>query len=210
MDVKAYNIVVLPDENVREQVMDWSRRISDAFETDFNLGDKYIPHMTIYQTAYPEKNYESILSTLENVSSELSPFEVEFNAFSPLFGFVFLDAVKTAELVNLHNTVVDELNPLREGNLFSEDIERLKDPNFPADFKESLRTYGFKAKDMYSPHITLTRLKNYDETESAISELNIKPLKFEVNMLYLSNVGENGTCNEIFEEFEFKKENIFI
>jgi 2'-5' RNA ligase len=199
------NIVLLPPPNIAQQAMNWSRQISRTDTTDFVLdGKKFYPHITVYQAAYPQKNISLVESRLAELVKHMHPFQVHAENFSTIVGFVSLDFIKTKELVLLHEHIVDRCNPLREGEIIPAEAKNLLSPLVPEYIKHSIRTYG-SALDMevFAPHITLTRLQQFDLAKNAESHLKFQTISFEVHSLWIANIGIDGTVNELLKEFPF-------
>lgn len=203
------NVVLLPSPGVATQAIRWSQELSHSFQTKFVLdGQTYHPHATVYQAAYPVKNLEKIKASLQGIAAQTPRFSLQLDVFSTKVGFVFADIVKTPQLVALHNQVLESLNPLREGELIPQDAAALTSPEVPEAMKQSIREYGYAmAKEAYSPHITITRLENWQDTtivQQAAESLQPQPLQFQVTELVLANIGHDGTCNEIKAHFPFQ------
>ncbi|RJR16228.1 2'-5' RNA ligase family protein [Candidatus Microgenomates bacterium] len=203
--IVTYNVVVLPDEKVRRQVIFRSEQISKKFQTKFTLdGNKFHPHITLYQAAYPESNIEQIKQRLTKIASNTTLFQITLTKIESFMQFIFLNAVKSRELFDLHKLIIDALNPLREGTLIPDDEEDLQNPETPQQVKDSILRYGYSlALEAFAPHITLSRLKNGEDVEKALDSIAVKPYTFTVDAMYLTNRGQNGTCNEIFARFPF-------
>ena len=54
------------------------------------------------------------------------------------------------------------------------------------------------------PHMSITRLEEYQEADEAKKLLQIKTMKFTVQELLLTNLGDDGTCNEIYARFQLQ------
>ncbi len=102
----------------------------------------------------------------------------------------------------MHHTVLEALNPLREGILTAADRHIFADPRVPEKFKQNIQhyTYAF-AKESYVTHMSITRLVDYQEAEAAKKLLPAKAMTFTDHELLLTNVGDDGTCNDIYARF---------
>jgi hypothetical protein len=183
--------------------MKWSRQIAATYTTDFVLdGKTFYPHITLYQAAFPDKNISFVEQQLDALAGQVNPFRVRSEDFISLVGFVFLKFIKSEELVSLHRQIVGLCNPIREGENIPAEVQNLTDPNVPEFIKYSIKTYGSAlAMDAFLPHITLSRLKNFSETENARAMLEKKDMAFDVHSIHLANIGPDGTVNEIYKEF---------
>ena len=200
------NIIILPPAEVAKRAMFWSRSIASTYTADFVLdGKQFYPHITLYQAAYPDKNIPKVGKMLTSLVKNIKPFQVHASAFSSLVGFIFLNFVKSQEFVSLHKQIVAACNPLREGESIPSERNNLTDPAVPEFIKYSIRTYGSAlAMEAYMPHITITRLRNFSEIDSARKKLKYVDISFGVNSVYLANIGLDGTVNEIFKEIPFR------
>ena len=190
---------------MKKLTISWSQLLSNKFSSAFVLdGTNYHPHLSLYQAVYPAKNRVRITQTLETIVRYTKPFVVTLNKASSLAGFIFYDAVKDLPLVTLHKTILTQLNPLRENVLNDEQKVLLQNPSISKHLKVNMEKYGYLlALDAYAPHITLTRLKNTTESDTALQVIPQKLVEFTVDRLFLTSVGHDGTVTEIFEEFPF-------
>ncbi len=197
------NVVVLPDEKTKKQILSWSRVIAERWKTNFVLDDAtYIPHLTLYQTRYPSKNIEQIKNVIRQFALGIKPFKVALSGISAFYGFLFYDAVKEKTLLENHSQLVDLLNPFREGHITEEQQGMLESSEISDAMKEGIVLWGSPvSKDQFIPHITITRLTQMGEAENALSFLKPIEMSFQVSKLYLSNVDHDGTSTKILEEF---------
>ena len=200
------NMVILPPPEVAEQAMAWSRKIASEYITDFILdGKKFHPHITLYQAAYPNKYILNIEQRLTKIVKGVKPFQIHAKDFSTFVGFIFLNFVKSEELISLHKQIVEICNPLREGENIPAEVKNLTDSNVPEFIKYSIRTYGSAlAMEAYMPHITISRLQNISQADTARITLKKTAVSFEVKSIHLANIGPDGTVNEIFKEIPFR------
>ncbi len=203
-EFQSCNIVFFPSAAIEQQVIEWSQRVSIHFKTKFVLdGHMYHPHITLYQAHYPMYNLEKVQKSLAKIAKKISPFEIEMQNFSVLSGFIFYDAIKSLKVSSLHLTLLDTLNPLREGILTDADKQILTDPRVPEQIKRNIQQYAYAfAKESYIPHMSVARLVDYQEADEAKKLLHTKAMKFTAHELLLTNVGDDGTCNEIYARFQ--------
>ena len=198
------NIVLLPDEKTKRQVIEWSKSIAEQFDTYFVLdGQTLLPHITLYQARYPIKNQPKIEEKIKIVAESSTPFTVSMTGFSGHWGFLFADVEVSNELRGLHDRIVDELNPLREGEIAST-VKGLT--GLTKEQEEAVEKFGYiYAKDTFTvPHITITRLKNPDQIEQAIKSITPALFSFETRVIALAQTGEHGTCPQPMRTFEIK------
>ena len=117
-ELKSCNIVLFPSTAVQQQAIEWSQNVSIHFKTKFVLDEHmFHPHITLYQSHYPINKFEKVQEILAKITKQFSPFEIEMQNFSALSGFIFYDAIKSSQITALHLTLLETLNPLREGIL---------------------------------------------------------------------------------------------
>lgn len=203
MDTVLRNIVILPDEETKSYAIECSEAVAASYQTNFILdGQQYYPHITLYQAAYPSDVQPRMEQTLASLARAIQPFDVTLDRFETLMGFIFYAVRKDEQLYALHEQTLTAFNNLRQGALIPDDRNRLEEPHVPGNIKDSIRTYGYAlAKDLYSPHITITRLTDFDDTDQASHILDATPHTFTVRSIHLSDVGHDGTCNNILVSY---------
>src|SRR3989344_2231095 len=201
--ISPLNIVILPDEKVQQKALELSRKVSEKFETYFTLDNKkYFPHITVYQTHYPHKNVLALKEKLFKFAKNIKPFKVSASEITSIFNsWISWNLFKTKELTDLELQVLELANPLREG-LISEGLKEIAQSEQDS---EEIENYGaLLLKDRYTPHITITRIKDSDKVKEAVELIHeMNEYEFLVDKLYLGNLGEHGTVNKIVDEFPF-------
>ena len=197
------NVILLPDKETSLKAIELSNRSNHLGQTRYLLDGKHNhPHVTLYQSAFPTRNFDKINQSLVAVALQTKPIQIELNKFSSLLEFLFWDAVKSPQLLTLHQVVLQVLNPLRDGLLLPEDEARLELPSVSEAMKASIRLYGYPvAGDLYPPHITITRFNTITEAQNAVSHLPPEPIIFTVSTIALANRGQNGTVNELYIKY---------
>lgn len=194
----GYNIVILPSVEITTQCIEWSQDISRQTTTKFILdGKTYHPHLTLYQSSFPEDHMSDILSVLHQTTKKLWSFEISFNLIDVYGDYVFYFAEKTPPLQSIHEQLVSVLNPIRDP-MFSLPDD-LKDA-FPSFFAKNIQTYGTAlAMNDYLPHITLTRCLSIESAKNSSTTITSKKMTMHVNDIYLTNADHDGTCTKIIE-----------
>lgn len=194
------NVVLLPPKEIRDAAIDMSRKLSESFATEFTLGQNRIPHITVYQARYPEKNLESIEYNLNVIAKKTSPFELPLSKFSTFKGYVFWDSDFTNEFSFLNKSVVYQLNPLRDGLV----LEHLR--NFSGSMGErfDIQNYGsLIVGRSLSPHVTISKTVREADALRAFQELRPRIVRFNVTSIFLARLGPFGTVTEILREYPF-------
>lgn len=196
----ALNIVYLPDGITRKKAIEFSEKVGSKLPTEFVLGQDTIPHITIYQALFPTKNISNVKDVIRKIAAKTGFFEIEMNEFvvNVVKGFVWWNCQKTEQLTKIHLETIEKLNPLREG-LVSEVLK-----NYPATEadKKDIENYGsLLIGNRYTPHLTITALKNSYDGEKALEILGEASSNFRVDRIALGYLEKHGTVAEIIEEF---------
>lgn len=201
----TFNTAIIPPDDVSIQAIEMSKKVAEGVESEFVLNlDRLLPHITVYQAKYPNKNIEKLKNIVRKLSSEQELFEVKLDVITVFYGtFLFWNCGKTDALQDLHQKVVRLANPLRDG-LIPEQLANRRGLN--EGDRYDIKTFGaLLIGPRYKPHITITRLKRQDDAEKAIRILgDSKSLYFKPKALILGYLGEHGTVTGIVESFRFK------
>lgn len=201
MNLVPRNIVILFDERFTQEFIHLSTQLNKQVPSDIvlNMTDQ-LPHMTIYTTNFPEKNEEKVIQKLQEITKNMHAFPVVFShPVVDMLG-VWINADLTPELKSVHNTIVESLNDLREGLYDEKELAAIGDNE---ERKQSLLTYGmWAAKDIYVPHVTLSRPKDPSRLAEA---LQLLPQHMHVGTMikeiaYVER-GPHGTCKKILKRF---------
>ena len=195
------NTAFIPPEEVSEKVIELSKAIGGSSETYFVLdGIQFYPHITIYPPEYPGEKVSEVLETVEQVSKSFSPIKFKYSRIGSLQGYVGISLENTLEIKAIHQQIVEALNPLREGRIREKYSEYQM--QFTTAQLKNIEGYGYPdAMNLYDPHLTITRLKDEDKLEEAISAINWDILEFIVDKIGVYKSGEHGTCRELVKEF---------
>jgi 2'-5' RNA ligase len=194
------NVAFKMPAEIAQAAIELGKKVAEKENVYFTLdGVDFIPHATIYSPEYPEKNLEKVVEIAEKIAKEFSPIEVEFKNIWPNvgWGYVIASFENSDEIKNIHEKIVTSLNPLREGHT------RDKDKDALGERKENIEKYGYPTvMNLYDPHITITKLKDENNFEKIVSELDWKIKKFKVDTIMVCIMGEHGTCRKIIKEFK--------
>ena len=204
MQTTILNVAILPSDEIIAQAIAVSRRIGEEVSSEFTLNSvNLIPHITIYQAQYPNKNIDKLKSITETLSSGQELFEITLDAITVSHEtFLFWNCKKSLILQNLQRKAVELANPLREGLIPSSlaDVGGLSEGD-----RYDVKHFGaLLIGSMYEPHITITRLKRKEDAEKTIKRVLQKKLSFRQKALILGYLGAHGTVTGIVENFYFK------
>ena len=195
------NIAIIPDLRIQEEALRLSELLSRNFDTHFVLNNQnLIPHVTISQARYPERNLGRVIDIVKAGTTKFKPFKVNLNTFDVRYGqFVFWNAERTPNLVAFHQQVVNVTNPLREG-LVIEHVAAMEGLT-PEDVSDRENYGALLIGPRYQPHITLTRLKQTTLVEEITRFIGKgKQDQFDVKKIIVGYLGNHGTVNGIIEE----------
>lgn len=202
----ALNIVLLPDRTVFNKALTFSYRVTRRCPSEFVLdSERYKPHITLYQGYYPDRNLAGLYDALKDIGRKNQQFEVQMGDFELSHGtFLFWNCVKTLELKALHESILEKANPLREGNIPPITAQLL--PRLPDNEKAMVQATGsILNKELFHPHITITRLKNASESPLALRMLGREEKAlFVPDKLAVAHLGPHGTISEIIQEIPLK------
>jgi 2'-5' RNA ligase len=201
------NTAFKPPEEVVKRAISLSRKIEKNNKAVFVLdGLQYHPHITIYSPEYPAANLNEILKVVQNVAGSTAKILFVFKEIKSVQGFIVVYFELNPEIKRLHEGVVTELNPLREGHLMKKyqpgaDYQ-LK---FSSKQQESIEKYGYhRAMSLYHPHLTIIRLEDESSAKMVARHLTWAAPQFTVEKLAVYAMGEHGTCRELIQEFPLK------
>jgi hypothetical protein len=210
------NILIRPTADLEEWLITISQTVERKFPCEFVLGKKYIPHMSLYQTRYPESKRELVEFRTQKIAERQEPFDITLGGVSPLLEnlqskwstLLFWDALPRPLLTSIHQELLESLVPLRSAELLPVHEELLQDRDLPPELISSLRLYGtLLAGHAERPHFTITRLKNKKDVEPALALVrSLLPrgrTTFTVNRLAIGDAAQNGTVTTIFHEYPF-------
>ncbi len=198
------NIAILPSNDIAIEAIEMSKKVANEVGSEFILDQsRFLPHITVYQAQYPNKNVEILRKLVQDLSSGES-FEINLDAVEISYEtFLFWKCEKTDILRELQAKAIEKANPLREGLVPAQlaNVTGLSEGD-----KYDAKTFGaLLIGPRYEPHITITRLKRKEDAEKAIRVLgSSRKLSFKPKALILGHLGQHGTVTGIIESFRFK------
>ncbi len=198
------NIAILPSNNTAMEAIGMSKKVENEIESEFILDNrKVLPHITVYQAQYPNKNVELLKKLVQDLSQGES-FEVNLDVIEVSHEtFLFWKCDTANVLRELQERAIKIANPLREGLIPAQfaNVAGLSEGD-----KYDIKTFGaLLIGSRYEPHITITRLKRKEDAEKAMRILgSSKKLSFKPKALILGYLGQHGTVTDVIESFRFK------
>lgn len=205
MKTLALNIAILPEENTRSQAIALSQSINETAESYFTLDESsYLPHISVYHAIYDQDVKNTLTKALADIAKNTSTFEIKLSEYDYFADYLFLNAYICNKLYELHMCVLEVCNPLRSQIIPESINELIKNKQINEQQIALVAKYGHPLTEkFFRPHITLTRLKDIDVMQKTIKQLPQQVITMNVKGLAIVNIGEHGTCNQIFETFRF-------
>jgi 2'-5' RNA ligase len=197
------NIAFKPPVEIAEQVAKLSEEISKKEDVYFVIDSQnFYSHITIYSPEYPKHNESKILEAIEELVKKFSPVKFVPKGIETSQGYIGVKAEYLDEIRKIHESIVEELNPMREGHLREKYINAYN-MKFSEEKIQNIQKYGYAdSMNFYNPHMTITRLKDESAAEKAAKEINIPFGEFVIDKIGAYRMGENGTCIELIKEFK--------
>lgn len=198
------NVIIQPPPEIAKIAIDLSKSLAGSYQTNFVLdGQNTFPHITIYQARFPEKNFDAINFNLKVIAQRMSPFQLSLNKFSTYKGYILWNCDLTNELSHLINSVVYQLNPLRNG-LIANGLKTLSNLNLGETY--DIQNYGsLVVGRSIQPHITITKMVNENDSYAVFQNLRPRITKFMVDKMHIGTLGPFGTVTEIIEGYPLGK-----
>lgn len=195
----------VPDEVARASIM-ISQKLSKKEDAFFVLDNvNYFPHITCYSIEFPESNIEKVIEVIDDISNNFSPVEFRYKKNEAVLGWVAVYFEYHDELRKLHSRLIKELSPLRYKNEVNGSTRI--DEGTPDEERINIENYGRPhIMNTYNPHLTITRLKDYDVVEKTSTDLIWKINKFTSDSIGIFVSGEHGTCIELIRDFKIRSD----
>jgi len=127
-------------------------------------------HISLYVGIFPVSNKEKVINTVRDISSGFKPIEINPKGLGNKSGYVSISFYAKDDLMLFHKTLMNRLNPLREGLVkdiyTNSDVLKRLDPKEIENMKKWGYPYGFKN---FNPHITLFKFEDERYAEEVAS-----------------------------------------
>lgn len=202
-EVVRLNIAFIPPDDVASEVVKLSGNIGKKEESYFCVDNlNFYSHITIYSPEYPVYNLEKVLDAVAELSKKLVPIKFIFKSIKTGQGFIGVEFDYSEEIKNIHESIVEKLNPLREGHI-REKYSASYQMEFSEEKKNNIQKYGYpNSMSLYHPHMSISRLKNAKVAEKIAREIAWSIKEFTVDKIGAYKMGNHGTCVELIKEFK--------
>lgn len=201
------NVAVKPPKDISDKAIKISKSLSEKSKAYFVLdGKNYYPHLTIYSPEFPKKSLDKILDQIEAITSGTKTFGCRLLDLHTHDGYIDVEAELSSQFKKLHETIIEKLNPLREGHLrekytVEENLMKLKLAQ-----RENIQAYGYPdAMELYRPHLTLIRLEDPDEAKKLTKEIGWDIYELIVDTIAAFTMSSHGTCTGVIKEFKLQQ-----
>jgi|SRR5579872_1234300 len=193
------NVAFIPPDQVLDQAVLLSRQIASENDAYFILNQRdYLGHITIYSPEYAEEQTDNVIKALEELSKSFQPINFKFLKLASRQGYIGIEYKRTSEIQDVHEKLVNTLNPLRQGLVRDKYKNQDYKMNFSKEQIDNIEQYGYPdAMKLYKPHLTITRLKNEDVAKTITTGLNQNFEDFTVNKIGIYKMGEHGTATAL-------------
>ena len=206
--VKGYNIAIIPTPAVNHDAELISEFISSKEEVCFVLDQATrFPHISLYHVALEEASIKKVSASIRRITESFGAFKLASKGYHLLEGkWIDVSYELDSPLLKLHTTVLGAVAPLRVRKSDVAMKEQWSDAS-PAR-QENLELYGWsEARDLFRPHLTLTRLRGR-VGEDFLETFPAKDFSFEAHTIGLYELGEYGTCTKLLAEYTLEPINI--
>ncbi len=194
------NICVIPDDSVSASCEAISRSV-ESDGTMFVLGGDKFAHMTAFMARFADDDIEKVVQATEQALKSVAPFNCEHTGYFMTEGrYLEVSYRKSEQFMQLHGALINGVAELRinPGEPYEEGYFT---PYTNAQQKNAKETGYDLARDLYRPHITLTRYKEGQVPSSfpAFPEVN---LSFKLAKVCVYKADDNGAVYEKLAEFQ--------
>jgi hypothetical protein len=185
------NIVILPDNDLAQRAIATSTTLQD-FGALFELGAAGpFPHASLYMVQLRVADLDKVEDILANIAAGTPKLDCVAIRYDQAEGYIDAEYVRAEWLGQLQMTVVEAINPLRDG-MREKDKARMLTTSGKA--RENLEKYGYRGiGDLFRPHITFTRFADNEPIDTSTLP---QPNEFSGQFVKLGlfEMGDNGTC----------------
>jgi hypothetical protein len=193
------NVCIIPNEQVSSNYVTLSQSLKSE-DTIFVLGAGRFAHMTGFMARFANDRIDSAVEATEQALRSATRFSCEHTGYLMTEGR-YLEASyrKSPELLALHEALIGHLAELRlnPDNPYEEGYFT---PYSPEQQKNARETGYDLARNLYRPHVTLTRYKEgfVPKRFPALPEVS---LSFMLDKICLYKADDNGAVYELIKEF---------
>lgn len=192
------DIVILPTDGIAKKAIDLSKQL-EQHGTLFTLEDgAYFPHASLYMTQLRVVDLDKVSSILTDIAASTPQLDLVATRYDHAEGYIDAEYARTEVLDSLQMTVVEAINPIRDG---MREKDKARTLTTTGKARENLEKYGYLSiGELFRPHVTLTR---FADGQPIDADMLPEPNKFSGRFVKLGlfEMGNNGTCIRKIAEF---------
>lgn len=163
----------------------------------------FYPHVTIYAPECPADNLDEIWKKLKLVFENIRPIKFTYTGIKAEQGYIGVKANCSQEIRNIHEAIVEKINPLRGDHLREKYAKAESLEGYSKERRQNIQKYGNPdILNLYWPHMTIIRLKDEKVAEKISKEIDWTTKEFTIDTAGVYEMGENGTCVKLVKEFK--------
>ena len=194
------NVCIIPPQDVGDKCIEISKSL-ESKNTAFVLGDGKFAHMTVFMARFEDGKINAVVQAIENSLQMAHSFRCEQSGYFLTEGrYMEVSYRRSKPFMDLHESLITNLSDLRinPGNPFEEGYFT---PYTEEQRKNAEETGYDLARNLYRPHITLTRYKE-NEVSDIFSAFPEAKLSFNVNQICVYKADDNGAVYERVKSFQ--------
>lgn len=199
-DSVIINVCIIPDELVSSSCVSLSQPLSSD-DTMFVLGEGKFAHMTVYMARFAKSDVENVISATINALKSIEPFNCKHSGYFLTAGrYLEVSYEKSDQFMELHEALINNIAGIRinPGAPYEEGYFT----PYNSDQRRNAEETGYDlARELYRPHITLTRYKEGCAPES-LPSLPETDLSFKLSTICVYLADDNGAVYERLAEFK--------
>lgn len=193
------NICVIPNENVSTNCLSISQSLKSD-DTVFVLGGDKFAHMTAFMARFPNKDIEKVIHNVNLVLARVEPFRCEHVGYFMTEGrYLEVSYKKSEKFMSLHESLISAVSELRinPGRPYEEGYFT----PYTMEQRLNAKETGYDlARNLYRPHITLTRYKE-NLVPNLFPAFPQVDLSFDIYKVCVYKADYNGAVYEKLSEY---------
>lgn len=188
-------IDVKPQDDLYPTIINLNQILKHQHGSTYNLSPTNPPHINLYDIDIPNKNLESVNTSLKEITKKRNHFSIKLTTINYFkYGAIFIECELNHELKELEKEVIEALVKYK-GTCRTQDYwQPWRDYN-DSQLKNRDKYGNPHVLDTFTPHITLGYIKaNPSETKRVANKLKQKfiPTEIKVTQIDLAVQNEKG------------------
>lgn len=185
----AIDIALLPPADVMNAAIDLNKQLLVKQPSVLTLSSTVrVPHLTLMQAIVKEKDLVNVEAKLDYIAAAFVPLHLS-GKLSSSNDVTYFQIEKTADLQNLHETIMKQFEKIVSYDTKLEDYDDAEVRQKTIDYVRNFRTLA--AYENFDPHITLGL---------GILPSTIKKTSFVAQRLAVCHLGNFNTCKRVLFE----------